>query len=128
MEENVEKVEAMKPMKLMSASNSIEADMIVDILESNGIPCMKEQRGSGSYMNIAYGFSVYGTEIFVDEADYDHALELIKDVSDEPIEKEVEDDNVNDYPFYRNPRIIARIWLAAIISGGLFIYILNKFN
>ena len=128
MEDNIEKVEAMKPVKLISTSNSIEADMIVDILESNGIPCMKEQRGTGSYMNIAYGFSVYGTEIFVDAADYDRALELIKVDVDEPGEKEVENDNIKDYPFYRNPRIIARIWLAVFIGGGLIIYIINKLN
>jgi len=156
MDESIEKVEAMKPVKLISVASTIEADMIMNFLESNGIQSIKKQEGSGSYMNLYYGFSVYGAEIYVDEQDLQDASELIKEINMDSFQSEqaieeidtnttqilnsngvnlgepqlgagIEDVNYKDYPFYRNPHILARIYLGVSIVVGLTVYLIGKF-
>jgi len=144
---SIEKVEAMKPVKLISVASTIEADMIIYLLENNGIQSIKKQEGTGSYMNIYYGFSIYGAEIYVDEQDFQEASELINEInmdglqSDQaiddidpnttegelPLGAGIEDVNYKDYPFYRNPRIVVRIYLGIFIGLGLAIYLIGKF-
>lgn len=155
MEENKEKIQPMKPVKLISVASSVEADMIVELLDSNGIANMKKQNGSGSYMNLYYGFSVYGAEIYVDELDYEKATELMKEInlgdaetdtdntdgaennevplSEEEKEEEFDEPNSKEndiyagYPFYQNPRIIARILVGICFGSFILIYLFDRF-
>ncbi len=41
--------------------------MIHDHLKEHGIESMSKQPGTGEYMSIAMGYSVYGTDIYVKE-------------------------------------------------------------
>lgn len=62
---------------LLSAVDSIEADMIESILRANDIPVMKKYRESGGYMKIVMGNSIYGVDLFVPEQLLDRATEII---------------------------------------------------
>ena len=59
-----------KITKIFNAADQIQAEMIHDHLKQNGIETMSKQPGTGEYMSIAMGYSVYGTDIYVRE---DHA-------------------------------------------------------
>lgn len=156
-EEEIETVEAMKPVKVASAANSTEAGLIMNLLRNNGIQCFKKDNGIGGYMNIYYGFSVYGEEIYVDESDFDKASEIVKELSPvqaqesdledageaedtEEIEQaedvdgkddqeealNKEEDSYQNYPFYRSPQTLARIFLIGAIGIAAVIYVLSK--
>ena len=56
-----------KITKVFNAADQIQADVIHDHLKQNGIESMSKQPGTGEYMNIAMGYSVYGTDIYVRE-------------------------------------------------------------
>jgi hypothetical protein len=81
--EDFDRVEAMKPVKVASDKDTIEADMILNLLKNNDIPCFKKDNGTGSYMNLYLGFSVFGEEIYVDECDNEKALKLIGELFSE---------------------------------------------
>lgn len=70
---------AMKPTKIFSASDKYQAEMILGLLKNNEIPCYRKAPGSGDYMDVYAGNSMYGENIFVDEADADRARRLIDD-------------------------------------------------
>ena len=70
-------MKGMKPIKIYSCADRIQADMIVEALNENGIPAYTESQGSGGYMNIYMGTSVFGTDIYVDEADTAQAKEIL---------------------------------------------------
>ncbi len=149
-EEGIEVFEAMKPVKVTSVTNSIEANMIMDLLQNNGIPCIKKDNGPGGYMNLYYGFSVYGEDIYVDERDYQKANSIIEELRpDENSEQDIlmddqtdkadelndiktlddiiktKDDSYDNYPFYRNPRKLVRIYLAFSVIVAILIYLLR---
>lgn len=51
--------------------------MIRGLLESNDIPFMVRERGSGAYISIIMGTNYLGTDIYVPSACADRALEII---------------------------------------------------
>lgn len=79
-----EKVTAMKPVRLCSASDRIEADMMIDILNQNGIQAYRQSVGAGGIMDIYAGNSTFGEDVFVDERDLDRAGELVSNMIGEP--------------------------------------------
>ena len=56
-----------KITKVFNAADQIQTEMIHDHLKQNGIESMSKQPGTGEYMSIAMGYSVYGTDIYVRE-------------------------------------------------------------
>ena len=56
-----------KITKIFNAADQIQAEMIHDHLKQNGIESMSKQPGTGEYMSITMGYSVYGTDIYVRE-------------------------------------------------------------
>lgn len=73
-------MEAMKPIKVYSSAERIEADMLVEALKNNKISAYRQGVGSGAYMDICSGYSVFGEEIYVDEADVQAAKEIIHEI------------------------------------------------
>ncbi len=73
-------MEAMKPVKVYSSAERIEADMLVMALKDNHISAYRQGVGSGGYLDICSGNSVFGEEIFVDEADVQAAKEIIEGI------------------------------------------------
>lgn len=114
------------PVKLKSAVNNIEAELIINLLHNNNITCYKKSKGSGGYMNIYMGYSVFGEDIYVDKEDYEKANTLLNDTTANN-ELILDEEDKLDYhiPFYKNPRIIARILLFITLGGMLLTAILN---
>jgi hypothetical protein len=129
---------SMNPVKVTSAANNIDAGLIMNLLINNNIPCFKKDNGAGGYMNVYMGYSVYGEDIYVDKKDYEAALDLINSL--EPDKESMDTESVDEdsidkksmdkeeyqdeykLPFYKNPRIVARIFvfiigLYMILSG-----------
>ena len=84
----------MKPVEACSCSDLIEADMLIEALHNQGISAYRQSKGSGDYMNLYMGTSVFGETIYVDEEDLPQAKEIIEritlpaaddDISDEPL-------------------------------------------
>ncbi len=110
------RLEAMKPVKLTTVVQNYDAGIILNLLENNHIPCFKKDQFTGGYMNLYMGYSVYGQDIFVDEADYEKALALIQIL--DPIKATDREDASLSYPvFYKNPHIVARIILGFMAAG-----------
>lgn len=137
-----EKVVAMQPVKVYSASDKIQAEMIMETMRRQKIPCFSRGVGSGDYLSIYQGFSVYGEDIYVDEADESAAVKVIENfvllndenaqeeerkyhTNDEPAEEQMEsmyeeemlEDLQEDLviPWYRNKTIIARIIVGYLV-------------
>ena len=70
MEENQEEIQ------LFSTTNEYEINQVCAILEENNIPYIRNDYGSGSYMNLYMGQSIQEKAIFVHKNDYDKSLEL----------------------------------------------------
>lgn len=71
----------MKPVKVYSCADRVQADMLTEALRREGIPAYAESKGSGDYLNIYMGTSVFGETIYVDENDAARAKEIIKDMT-----------------------------------------------
>lgn len=71
-------VTAMHGVKLTSVDTAVQAELILGVLRNNQIPCYTKDPASGGCMNLYMGYSIYGKEIYVDEEDYDRALELLE--------------------------------------------------
>lgn len=83
-------IAAMHPVKLVSVSSGIQAELVAGLLEELGIPVLQKNPGSGGYMQVCMGFSVYGTEIYVDEADYERAKEVLCELEELEEEDSIE--------------------------------------
>ena len=69
-----------KITKVFNAADQIQAEVIHDHLKQNGIESISKQPGTGEYMNIAMGYSVYGTDIYVREDQKAKAEALINEL------------------------------------------------
>jgi len=63
---------------LATVNNSMELNFIKNLLDENEIPYMIKDHGSGGYMRIASGFSIYGTDILVEKSMYEKAKSIIE--------------------------------------------------
>ncbi len=74
-------MDAMKPVKVYSCAKRFQADMIIEALKSEGIPAYSQSDGSGEYMEIYMGTSLFGKNIYVDENDARRAEEIIRGIT-----------------------------------------------
>ena len=72
---------AMKPVKVYSCAKRFQADMIIEALKNEGIPAYSQSDGSGEYMEIYMGTSLFGENIYVDENDAHRAEEIIRGIT-----------------------------------------------
>ncbi|MDF2587593.1 MAG: hypothetical protein K0S41_1434 [Anaerocolumna sp.] len=70
-------------VKIASASNEVDAGLIMNLLLNNNIPCFKKSLGSGGYMNIFMGYSIFGEEIYVSDSDANKAKALLNELTAE---------------------------------------------
>lgn len=71
---------AMHEVKIYSAEDRVQADMILEVLEKNNIPAFRQGLGSGGMMDIYGGNSIYGEDIIVDRDDVGRALEALRSI------------------------------------------------
>lgn len=65
------------PVLLLTARDDCELGIIRCLLEENGVPFLTRDRESGNYMRILMGSNIFGTDIFVNEEDFERARELL---------------------------------------------------
>ena len=127
------KMEAMRPAKLISVENAVHAQMIAGVLEGNGIKCWIRDKESGDYMSVYMGYSVFGKDLYVDEADVKRAEELVDGIEAPVPSRETEngaEEEISVPPFCKNRRTAARILVAALavaVAAGLILNIFQSF-
>jgi hypothetical protein len=125
--ESESKLETINPVKVKSSVNSIDAEMIMLLLKNNNIPCFIKSKEAGSYLNIYMGYSVFGEDIYVDKEDFEEASNLLQELSTpETDENDITEDI--HLPFFRNPRIVARIIIITYLGAMILISILNSIH
>ena len=67
-----------KAVKIYTAPDNLQAEMILEVLGKNGIPGYKRDLGAAGIMNLYTGNSTFGEEIFVAEEDVPKAAELLE--------------------------------------------------
>lgn len=134
----------MDNVKVYNAGDNFEADRIVELLKVNDIDCYIMESGSGGYLTIQQGFSIYGKDIYVSSEDKDEARKLIdefinnKNVENqyenqddlyENVENEYFEDKDEEYkvPWFRNRVIVSRIIIFGAIIIGFFVFISRFF-
>lgn len=68
-------------IKLRSTSNEIELNMMKAILDDNHIPYIIKNHGAGGHMRIIGGSSFFGTDVMVEEGDFEIANGLLESIS-----------------------------------------------
>lgn len=63
---------------LCTVSDKIQAEMIMDILEQNGVYAYREGIGSAGIMDIYAGNSTFGEKIIINEKDLTKAKGLVE--------------------------------------------------
>ena len=96
-----------KITKIFNAADQIQAEMIHDHLKQNGIETMSKQPGTGEYMSIAMGYSVYGTDIYVREDQKAKAEALINELLYDNDYNTFEDEDIK-LPWWQNKVIVAK--------------------
>ena len=64
-------------VKIYNAENVVEAEAIVSLLKAIGIPAYHQNSSSGVATHSMSGFSLYGVDIFVDDADEEKAKKIL---------------------------------------------------
>lgn len=67
----------MEDIRIYMAENRMEAEMVAELLANNGIPSYRKSIGSGDIMEIYGRSSLFGEEIWVNEAQAEEAAELL---------------------------------------------------
>ena len=115
-----EEVPPIEPVKIRYSLNVIDAEMAMDLLSQNNIPCFSKHPESGGYMSIYMGFSVYGEDIYVDRKDAQAAIDILNDwdvtrgaSAEESVEAggaEEPGESYDNAPSYKRRRTAARVF------------------
>lgn len=109
-------------VKVKNVSDDFEAWTIIDLLEKHNIPCIKKEREAGSYLKIAMGYSVYGADIYVDEQNYDEAMELINSLQTDAGSQDDQTDG-KEATLLKIPKFIMRGMLILILISIILLII-----
>ncbi len=66
-----------EPIRIYTAQDNVQAEMILTALENNGIPAYKKDLGNAGLMNLYGGNSFGGAEIYVADANKERAAEVL---------------------------------------------------
>lgn len=121
----------MNLVKLYNAKDELEANIIADMLKNAGIPCHIQDAGAGEYLNIYYGFTVYGKDIYVEEQNLDEAKSLIEDFKTSTPDNDITDDISEDsddlnahIPWYYKKNLLVRaMFLMPVVLFVIFLII-----
>lgn len=62
---------------LKTANNNYELELMKNLLDEHNIPYIIKERGSGGYMRIVSGASLYGTDILVEKSMFEKAKTIL---------------------------------------------------
>lgn len=118
---------------LVTVMDPVQSAMLIDVLNQNGIPAFAQPREAGGYLKASGGYSVFGEDIYVDEADLDAAAELAEgivspqaDAFDEAAEKEESEPVPNRAK--KRARIIAAVCIVACVAVLVVFGIVGAFQ
>ena len=117
-------MEGMKPVKIFSCADRVDADMITETLHDRGIPAYSESKGSGDYMNIYMGTSMFGNDIYVNEKDADMAKEIVAAMT-MPLE-EKSDVADADIPARSSDKKIRVVRIISLIAAVVMVLLLKS--
>lgn len=118
-----EQIVAMHPRKLTSTDNTVSANIIKGLLEEKAIPCYTKDLETGNYMNLYMGYSVFGKEIYVDEADYEDAKALLEEIQND---ETVQDEEI-EVPRYKTKKFVARVMIGLMGGSVMIAMVLQLF-
>lgn len=75
---------------LITVFDNVQLCMIRGILEAEKIPYLVRERGSGSAVKIISGFSLYGSDVFVEKSCIERARDLIDAYVSAPDEEDAD--------------------------------------
>ena len=121
-------MKGMKPVKVYSCADRLQADMLTEALRREGIPAYAESKGSGDYLNIYMGISVFGEMIYVDESDVARAKKIIKDMTGTDIDataSSTEQEQTSQFSGKAAEKITRKLLAVRIVSliAALFLLI-----
>lgn len=122
-----------EPCLLISVSDQIQAKLIEGLLQDSDIPFYTKDRECGGYMKIYMGFSVFGTDIYVDKSSYDKAKELLdtalaqsnEDAENEPEYEPLTDEDNRSYAVRKT---VMRIVIFLILISFIFSMAFGAFS
>ncbi len=108
---------------LISAANSIEAEVLEALLTSNQIPVLKKYKEAGAYLEIYMGATNFGVDLYVPSKLMVKAKEIIKSNFEGAIEIEnqISEDSIVeiDDKYKKKRRVLTWIMLLIFIPGLL---------
>ncbi len=66
-----------EPCILASNLSQLDTTMITALLEDSGIPSFIKDHGSGGYMKVYMGYTIFGQDIYVGQNDYEKAKSIL---------------------------------------------------
>ena len=63
---------------LTEPADQIESGILQDLLRQEGIPVLVKDVGSGGYLKVYMGYSVFGDALYVQRGQYERACELLQ--------------------------------------------------
>ena len=100
-------------VKVFEGLDELEIQLIVNLLNDNGIHCMRKDEGSGQYLRLYMGTSMFAKTIFANKEDSEKALELIKEMKSQSTKNNIE----NDIDEENSPNIKVKTTVAKLIIG-----------
>ena len=73
-------------VRLYITSDPCQLGLVCGVLKENGLPFLLKDRGTGGYLRVVSGISVFGTEILVNKDDLEKAKELMLGIGIDPEE------------------------------------------
>lgn len=77
---NSRKKQDVELLKLYTAVDNIQGEIIREALKNKGIPSVKQDLGPGGVMNLYTGNSRWGEEIYVAAENLEHAREILENI------------------------------------------------
>lgn len=115
---------------LYSSVKEFEISQICALLEDNNIPFIRQDGGSGSYMNLYMGQSAQEKRIIVTQDNYEKALEIITPIisKEENIKNEKEDDVVEEDNIVKKSKFIIRIIALIMLCTPLAVVFISMIS
>ena len=111
--------------KLVTVNSKMEANLIIGLLENNGIKAYSNSNGAGEYLNILANVSTLGENIYVNESDLENALCVIKILEEEPQDAESEElqDTDSEEEIQMHSKIDKVKRLRSIVAGVILFFL-----
>lgn len=116
-------------IKICNIQNSMQIQEYMDLLKYYHIPCYVKESGSGEYLKITTGLSLYGTDFYVQEKDQKKAKQALDVMRQKWDLREMQagwSDNEEEkmevkIPWYKNRVVTARLILIVFLFIFVFV-------